>query len=83
MSNVKSKLEAIKDDKKKCDDEYEAAVKKLELARRAKKKAEKLLAGATESDSSDVDDQRKSPNKTSRNLLTQFSSSPDSDSESV
>ena len=79
----KSKLEAIKDDKKKCDDEYEAAVKKLELARRAKKKAEKLLAGATESDSSDVDDQRKSPNKTSRNLLTQFSSSPDSDSESV
>ena len=79
----KAKHDSMKDKKKKCDDEYEAALKKLELARRAKKKAEKMLTGATDSDSSDVDEIRQShsPNKTQRNLLSQFVSSPNSEDD--
>ena len=72
-----AKLESIKVNKKKCDEEYEIAAKKLEKARRAKKNAEKLLAGASDSDASDSDDMVLKDNV--KNLASQFNSSIDSD----
>ena len=77
-----AKLESLKDAKKKKDDEYEAAVKLLEKARREKKMAEKKLVAATESDS----EHSYKPSRTATKLdfedlgaSAQFSSDEDSD----
>ena len=71
-----AKIDSFKDNKKKCDDEYDAALKQMEKARRAKKYAEKQLAGATDSDCTESE---LPVSSTVRNLSSQLFSSQNSD----
>jgi hypothetical protein len=78
-----AKIDSMKAVKKKCDDEYEAATKHMEKARHAKKKAERQLAGATESDGTDSEDFTKTVTQLDFDKLTVSSQFSEDSSETL
>ena len=76
-----AKIDSMRATKKKCEEEYEAALKHVEKARRAKKKADKLLAEATESDETDADQPSNTVTRSARKPApSQFSEDSSDDS---